>query len=130
MKNFVFLFLATCCLYSCKKEEGEGGTSSIIGQVKTFELSHFDVPGGNQSVDTLTHYFDADKEVYIVYGQDDNLYDDSYNTSWDGSFEFKNLRKGNYTIFVYSDCEADTTGLANIAQSNPIYAQELATLAP
>ena len=85
------------------------------------------MPGTNQRVDTLGYYYHADEEVYIIYGDEDNYYDDSYETSFDGSFRFENLRKGTYTVFIYSDCESDTTGLAVINQSNPVYAQQLAS---
>lgn len=123
------LLIATIAsmFWSCQKEAGVGGTSTIIGKIKTYELSHFDVPGSNQRVDTLRSYLHADEEVYIIYGEEDNFYDDSYETSFDGSFRFDNLRKGTYTLFIYSDCESDTSGLAAISQSNPIYAQQLAS---
>ena len=127
MKKLLLIALTLNLLFACQKEAGEGGTSSIIGKVITYEISHFDVPGANQSVDTLGYYYQTDEEVYIIYGNEDNLYDDSYETSFDGSFRFENLRKGKYTLFMYSDCESDTNGLAVISQTNPIYAQELAS---
>lgn len=125
MKKLLLLSLFMSLLFACQKEAGEGGTSTIKGKVKTYELTHFDVPGGNQTVDTINSYYRSDEEVYIVYGDEDNLYDDSYQTSWDGSFRFEYLRKGKYTIFVYSDCESDTSGLSALQQTNPTYAQEL-----
>ena len=127
MKKILLITAIASVFLACQKEAGKGGTSSIIGKVITYELSHFDVPGTNQRVDTLGHYYHADEEVYIIYGDEDNYYDDSYETSFDGSFRFENLRKGTYTVFIYSDCESDTTGLAVINQSNPVYAQQLAT---
>ncbi|MDA8556711.1 hypothetical protein N9K77_00690 [bacterium] len=36
--------------------------------------------------------------------EQNNTHDDDVNTSYDGTFEFKYLNKGNYEIFVYSDC--------------------------
>jgi hypothetical protein len=127
MKKLLLLALMLNLLFACQKEAGEGGTSSIIGKVVTYEISHFDVPGTNQRVDTLGYYYQADEEVYIIYGDEDNYYDDSYETSFDGSFRFENLRKGKYSIFIYSDCESDTNGLEVISQSNPAYAQQLAS---
>ena len=126
MKKLLLLTLSLNLLFACKKEAGEGGTSSINGKIVAYELRHFDVPGSNQSVDTLDYYYQADERVYIIYGDEDNLYDDSYETSFDGSFSFENLRKGKYTVFVYSECESDTNGLAVISQTKPVYAQELA----
>jgi hypothetical protein len=127
MKKLLLLSLTMSLLFACQKEAGEGGTSTIKGKIITYELNHFDVPGGNQTVDTLSSYYTADKEVYIIYGDEGNFYDDSYETSWDGSFRFEYLRKGKYTIFVYSNCESDTSGLAALQQTNPTYAQELET---
>ena len=49
-------------------------------------------------------YYAQDQEVFIIYGQQNNTHDDDVNTSYDGTFEFKYLNKGNYEIFVYSDC--------------------------
>ena len=99
----------------------------LLGKSLPTNLVNFDVPGSNQRIDTLEYYYHADEEVYIIYGDEDNYYDDSYETSFDGSFRFENLRKGTYTVFIYSDCESDTTGLAVINQSNPVYAQQLAS---
>lgn len=127
MKKLLLLSLILNLLLACQKEAGEGGTSTIKGKVITYEVTHFDVPGGNQSVDTLGFYTQADEEVYIIYGNEDYLYDDSYETSFDGSFKFENLRKGKYSIFLYSDCESDTFGLAAINHANPSYAQQLAS---
>ena len=127
MKKTLLITAIAIVFLACQKEAGEGGTSSITGKVITYELSHFDVPGTNQRVDTLRYYYHADEEVYIIYGDEDNYYDDSYETSFDGSFRFENLRKGMYTVFIYSDCESDTIGLAVINQSNPVYAQQLAS---
>jgi hypothetical protein len=112
---------------SCQKQEGEGGTSAIYGKLITVDLQHFDIPG-NERIDTLAEpYYHADQDVFIIYGENDNLYDDNYKTSFDGSFGFESLRKGKYTIFVYSECEADTIGLAAIYQSDPDYANQLSS---
>lgn len=125
MKNSIFIFVLLT-LISCQKDEGEGGTSAIYGKLKTINLQHFDIPG-NERIDTLSQYYHADEDVFIIYGDNDNLYDDNYKTSFDGSFGFESLRKGTYTIFVYSDCEADTNGLSAINASNPSYANQLSS---
>ena len=127
MKKILLIIAIVSILIACQKEAGKGGTSSITGKVITYELSHFDVPGSNQRIDTLAYYYHADEEVYIIYGDEDNYYDDSYETSFDGYLRFENLRKGRYKVFIYSDCESDTTGLTVINQSNPVYAQQLAS---
>jgi hypothetical protein len=47
-----------------------------------------------------------EQEVYLTYGNHE-FYDERIRTQADGSFEFQNLIKGKYTIFVYSE---DLTG--------------------
>lgn len=88
-------------LSSCKKDAGEGGTSSIVGRVwiYRYDLSLMQV------VDTV---IGSREDVYIIYGADHATYDDDFQTSFDGTYEFSNLRKGNYQLFAYSE---DTTGL-------------------
>lgn len=79
---------------SCKKEAGEGGNSSIKGKIWVEDY--------NATFTTLqAQYAGADEDVYIIYG-DNTSYGDKIKASPDGSFEFKYLRKGNYTIYVYS----------------------------
>ena len=90
----LFLLFVLLNFWSCKKTAGEGGNSSIKGKVlteewnKTFTVKNFEYPG-------------ADEYVYIIYG-DDVSYGDRIKTSYDGAFEFKYLRPGNYKVYVYS----------------------------
>jgi len=86
---------------SCKKPAGEGGNSSIKGNVwaqkwnGTFTVLTSE--GVGQNVD-----------VFIIYG-DDTSYGDKISTSPDGTFEFNYLRPGSYKVYVYSK----TTTTAN-----------------
>lgn len=90
---------------SCVKEAGEGGYATISGKIeKDYRLItsnpasyQYTVPG-------------ADEEVYIVYG-DDKSPSDRVWTNYNGEFEFVNLRRGSYEIYVYS---ADTTGVTGV----------------
>lgn len=84
-------------LAACNKAPGEGGTSSITGKIYRVET--------NVLGDTLDEYYAADYDVYIMYGQEDSIYDDKFATSLDGSYEFKNLLPGSYTIFAYTRCD-------------------------
>src|SRR5688572_889040 len=86
-------------IYSgCEKDPGEGGTSSIKGYVHVtdYNASFLIVQG---------EYPGADEDVYIVYG-DDISYGERIRSGPDGKFEFKYLREGKYSIYVYSE---DTT---------------------
>ncbi|MFY7707348.1 MAG: hypothetical protein ACOVQ5_04650 [Flavobacteriales bacterium] len=105
MKNILFVIFIISLLSSCKKEAGEGGLASIKGKVQTdlrlvpsnpvtFQYSR---PG-------------VDEEVYIIYG-DNTGPDDRVWTNYKGEFEFRNLRPGDYKIYVYS---RDTTGSAQV----------------
>lgn len=81
---------------SCKKVAGEGGSSTIIGKIN---IKNYNSAG------TLVGEYDGAKEdVYIVYGDEDNTFDDKIEASFDGSFAFKYLEKGTYTVFAYQDC--------------------------
>jgi len=41
------------------------------------------------------------EDVYIIYGND-TIYSDRFRTNFDGSYRFKYLRPGTYTVFTYS----------------------------
>jgi hypothetical protein len=97
MKKIILIVLAvvtTLTFNACKKEAGEGGNSSIKGKIWVEDY--------NSTFTTLqAQYAGADEDVYIIYG-DNTSYGNKIKASPDGSFEFKYLRKGNYTIYVYS----------------------------
>jgi hypothetical protein len=96
MKRISFIVAASLflSLVGCKKGPGEGGTSSIKGYIEVTKLNAF-------LTDTLAVYGGYDEDVYIIYG-DDITFSDRTRSSYDGRFEFKYLREGNYKIFVYS----------------------------
>ncbi len=93
---------------SCEKDPGEGGTSSIKGYAHmtdynaTFQIVQDDYPA-------------FDEDVYIIYG-DDISYGDRIRTGPDGRFEFKYLREGKYTIYMYSE---DTSLAGKVVVSVP-----------
>jgi hypothetical protein len=47
-----------------------------------------------------------ERDIYLIYG-DHKSFDQRYRTNFNGVYEFSNLIKGNYTMFVYSE---DTLG--------------------
>jgi hypothetical protein len=86
-----------------------GGSNKITGKLISRNVHN----AGTTFNDSIP---EANEDVFIVYGNGTQYYDKT-NTSADGSFEFTNLRGGNYRIFAYS---LDTTGL--VASGNiPIY---------
>lgn len=111
MKTYLFFSIVTVFLFSsCSKEEGEGGRSSITGTVHMT-----DITGGNQG-----EYNAPDYDVYIIYGDDDDIYDDDVKTNFDGTFEFKNLRKGSYRVFAYTTDATEASGVRAVFKSADI----------
>jgi hypothetical protein len=89
-----FSILALIGFAGCKKGPGVGGNSSIKGSIWVRDFNaNFTVLNGS--------YAGYDEEVYIIYG-DDVSYGDRIRTDYDGEFEFKYLRPGKYTVYVYS----------------------------
>ncbi|MDG1333969.1 MAG: hypothetical protein P8P74_16650 [Crocinitomicaceae bacterium] len=89
-------------LQSCSKVEGPGGSSTISGKI---HVEVYDVAGN------LINEYDAqDEDVYLIYGNEGTFYDDDVKTSFDGTFEFRYLQKGNYQLFVYQDCNSCASG--------------------
>jgi len=85
-------------LVGCEKSPGEGGNASIRGKVL---VEKHKIPS-----EVEESYFAKDEKVYLIFGKDTN-FDLDTRTSYDGSFEFNNLRTGEYQIFVYSECEEE-----------------------
>ena len=99
--NFLAITVVILLISSCKKEAGEGGNSSIRGKVWVINY--------NSTFTSInSEYVGADEYVYIIYGSDVS-YGDRTKTNPEGEFEFKYLREGNYTVYVYSK---DKTGVS------------------
>jgi hypothetical protein len=96
MKFLETVIVAICmfCISGCKKTAGEGGNSSIRGSVWVEDWnSSFNVKNGE--------YAGYDEDVYIIYG-DAVSYSERTRANYNGEYEFKYLRPGNYKIYVYS----------------------------
>lgn len=101
----IYLFLVcfvSISLHSCKKIEGPGGSSTIQGSVYIIDK--------NAAGAVISEYLAPEEDVYIVYGDGDVSFDDDVKTSYDGTFKFTGLEVGNYTIFVYEDCNSCPSG--------------------
>jgi hypothetical protein len=101
MKKTLFFLILAIAFVSCEKEPGTGGSGTISGNV-SMEVR---VVLTNPATELYTVPA-ADLDVYIVYGEHVSP-DDKVVTAYNGDFEFRNLRKGQYTVYVYS---RDTTG--------------------
>ncbi|MDA3891388.1 MAG: hypothetical protein PF517_06940 [Salinivirgaceae bacterium] len=90
-------FLFASILISCEKEEGPGGTSTIVGQIWVQNYSR------NLNMDiTDGAYWGEEVDVYLIYGND-SIYSDRTKTNYDGSYWFQYLHEGTYTVYAYSD---------------------------
>ena len=83
-------------LLSCSKDPGVGGKAIIKGKVHLTEFN-------DNTCQEEADYYVAEQRVYIVYG-DHEFHDDDVRTGPNGQFEFRWLRKGDYRVFVYSEC--------------------------
>lgn len=95
MKYISIIIVLLCILSACSKNEGEGGSASIQGRVFAFNL--------NSVGNIADSAYIGDERIFISYG-DHTIIDDETRTSYDGSYRFNNLIKGNYTIFIFSYC--------------------------
>lgn len=96
------LIILVCFSIGCKKIEGEGGSSTIIGKVYVEDYDAFG--------ELIAEYYEADEDVFIIYGEESNIYNDDFSTSHDGSYRFEYLTKGTYQIFAYQKCAECPSG--------------------
>lgn len=80
---------------SCKKPEGEGGKSSISGNVYVIDYPRDDS-------NTLDTFPATDEDIFIVYGSG-TIQDDDTKTNYEGKYTFEYLRPGDYTIYAYGN---------------------------
>ena len=112
MKKIALFFFLGIFLFACKKEAGEGGTSVIEGRVMNYSISF------NGTSNDTTIFPKPKEDVYIIYSDDEGeVWDDNFETHWDGTYRFEYLRKGSYTIFIYED----STIVGTINYDYPIF---------
>lgn len=110
MRTLPLLAVTCACLLSaCQKEPGEGGKAEIKGKVYAIEWDE----NTGQKVDS---FYVAEARVYIVYG-DHEAYDDDTRTGPDGLYKFSWLRKGEYTVFTYSECPTCPNGTEAVLET-------------
>jgi hypothetical protein len=101
--NFCLILFLSFQFLSCKKVEGEGGAANIKGTLIGKKFN---------SVGTLIAEYPLERhDVYIIYGGNSTYFDDRIETSFDGTFEFRNLQPGTYTVFCYAK---DPTAASNV----------------
>jgi hypothetical protein len=94
-KNFLFLLIILCTLaFSCAKDAGDGGNSTIYGKLIAYDY--------NAEFTSLKGIYPAaDEDVFLIYGSD-RSYSQRVRSNYEGVYEFKFLRPGDYTIYAYS----------------------------
>lgn len=72
----------------------DGGGGKIVGRVKARDYN-------TTFTQLLSEYYFADEYVYLVYGNNQG-YAARIKTDYNGYYRFDNLRKGPYSVYVYS----------------------------
>lgn len=96
VRPLTIMLLAAALLYGCKKEPGEGGKAEIRGIIMRQDVNAVGTPIGNP-------YPYQETRVYIMYG-DHDFHDDDVRTGPDGRYVFRWLRKGDYTVYTFGEC--------------------------
>ena len=115
MRKILFSLVIAIGFISCEKDAGEGGTSVVEGQVYKIFTSQNPFTG---EWDTAYFQLDSGKDVFIIYSDNEgSIYDDNFETDYNGRYHFEYLRKGDYIIYTY----ADSTDNSNVKYDYPIF---------
>lgn len=107
IQTFIFLIFLIVFV-SCSKYEGTGGKGSITGKISITQKLYV-----NGVLTQSVNLSGAKEDVYIVYGDEDLVYDDKTECNYDGTFKFDYLQPGTYTIFAYSEVFHTGANLTN-----------------
>jgi len=113
----LIIIILTLGFSSCKKYEGQGGRSKITGKLTVNEKLYI-----NGALAQTVSYAGATEDVYIVYGTQDSIFDDKIECNYDGTFSFKYLFPGSYTVFAYN--KIFHTGNSIINNDDDFYTKE------
>jgi len=92
------LVLATI-FTSCEKEPGFGGLASISGKVYAYDYNN----SGRLEAEGYT----GDIVVYLAAENSDEILERA-RTDFKGAYIFRELRRGSYNVWVFSDCDKCT----------------------
>ena len=119
MKKIVLFLSFFISFSSCEKDAGEGGTSVIEGQV--YKIHTFQ-NASTGAMDTLYYQLDSGKDVFIIYSDNETeVYDDKFETDYNGRYHFEYLRKGDYTLYTYADSTVDISSTIELKYEYPIF---------
>lgn len=96
MKKSIYylLIILSTLVFSCAKDAGDGGNSTIYGKMIAYNYNA-------EFTNLKGIYPAADEDVYLIYGND-RSYSQHVKSNYDGIYEFKYLRPGDYTVYAYS----------------------------
>lgn len=95
--RIIFTFLISTLILgfiSCEKQEGPGGTSTIVGKIWVKDYT-------TDFAVLKAEFWAEEVDVYLIYGND-SIYSDRTKTNYDGSYWFEYLHEGSYTVYAYS----------------------------
>ena len=119
MKKIVLFLSLLISFSSCEKEAGEGGTSVIEGQVYKIHTFQNFTTG---EMDTLYYQLDSGKDVFIIYSDNETeVYNDKFETDYNGRYRFEFLRNGDYTLYTYADSTVEISSTINIKYEYPVF---------
>ena len=95
MRIFSLSLAVTFALFGCTRTPGEGGITTVTGNVELEQRIVITNPANAVVVPA------ADEDVFITYG-DRVGPDDRVQTNFDGEFAFYGLRPGAYTCLLYT----------------------------
>ena len=104
IKLILPIFILLLVFSSCKKVEGPGGAVTLKGVI--IERNHVGT--------SIFEYPAANQDIYLIDGSENSFYDEDLKSSFDGSFEFRYLQKGDYQIFVYEDDNSVASGMSEV----------------
>jgi hypothetical protein len=94
------LILLICILFvSCTKEAGYGGLGSITGKVYAVDYT----PAGIIEAEGYA----PDMKVVIAVSGSSTILDET-RTNLDGTYSFEELRKGDYVVYSFTECDTCT----------------------
>lgn len=113
--NIFFLLLAAVFLAACEKEPGEGGLATIQGKIWGRDLD-------NDGFVKTEGYLGGER-VYIGVADGSRTdYFETARSSYDGTYTFPFLRKGDYRVWVFSRC--DTCALEDTVRLQTVTIRE------
>ncbi len=93
-KSAILFSIVAVSILSCKKGPGSGGRANITGKVYGITWNQ------SMTIAQDTGYIGG-QNVYLIYGTD-AVYSENMKTTYDGTYDFKYLRKGHYKLYTYT----------------------------